>query len=116
MRNNIHHCISPVLCCTVCAVQCALYSEQCIVSSVHCAVCSMQSIVHTVVCSYAVKCLVHTALHSAYHSWFVRTLRTKKTKRTLRTKKPKAHFYFPEIKYKVTIHILVKFSVLRIKM
>ena len=38
------------------------------------------------------------------HSWFVCTLRTKKTERTLRTKKPKAHFYFPEIKYKVTIH------------
>ena len=33
------------------------------------------------------------------------TLRTKKTKRTLRTKKRKARFYFPEIKYKVTIHI-----------
>ena len=32
------------------------------------------------------------------HSWFVRTLRTKKTERTLRTKKPKVHFYFPEIK------------------
>ena len=34
-------------------------------------------------------------------------------------KKPKAHFYFPEIKYKVTIHIthinvMIKFSVLRI--
>ena len=57
------------------------------------------------------------------HSWFVRTLRTIKTVRTLRTiktvrtlrtiktertKKPKAHFYFPEIKYKVTIHILVQ--------
>ena len=42
------------------------------------------------------------------HSWFVCTLRTKKTERTLRTKKPKAHFYFPEIKYKVTIHILVQ--------
>ena len=42
-----------------------------------------------------------------YHRWFVRTLRTKKTERTLRTKKPKAHFYFPEIKYKVTIHIIV---------
>ena len=41
------------------------------------------------------------------HSWFVRTLRAKKTERTLRTKKPKVHFYFPEIKYKVTIHILV---------
>ena len=27
-------------------------------------------------------------------SWFVRTLRTKKTERTLRIKKPKAHFYF----------------------
>ena len=57
-------------------------------------------------------------MFSLHHSWFVRTLRTKKTKRTLRTKKPKAHFYFPEIKYKVTIHISVmaKFSVLRIKM
>ena len=46
------------------------------------------------------------------HSWFVHTLRTKK---------PKAHFYFPEINYKVTIHnthisVMVKFSVLRIKM
>ena len=45
----------------------------------------------------------------------------KKTERTLRTKKPKAHFYFPDIKYKVTIHnthisVMVKFSVLRIKM
>ena len=55
------------------------------------------------------------------HSWFVRTLRTKKTERTLQTKKPKAHFYFPEIKYKVTIHdthisVMVKVSVLRIKM
>ena len=39
-----------------------------------------------------------------YHSSFVRTLRNKKSERTLRTKKPKAHFYFSEIKYKVTIH------------
>ena len=41
------------------------------------------------------------------HSWSVRTLRPKKTERTLRTKDPKAHFYFPEIKYKGATHILV---------
>ena len=46
-------------------------------------------------------------VYSVHHSWFVHTLRSKKTERTLRTKKPKAHFYFPDIKYKVTIHILV---------
>ena len=50
--------------------------------------------------------LVYT-VHSVQRSWFVRTLRTRKTERTLRTKKPKAHSYFPEIKYKITIHILV---------
>ena len=33
------------------------------------------------------------------HSWFMRTLRTKK---------PKAHFYFSEIKCKVTIYTLVQ--------
>ena len=43
---------------------------------------------------YIIQCTVYTV----HHSWLVRTLRTKK---------PKAHFYFPEIKYKVTIHILV---------
>ena len=35
-------------------------------------------------------------LHPFIHSWFVRTLRTKK---------PKTHFYFRKIKYEVTIHI-----------
>ena len=74
-------------------VLCTIYSEHYIVHSVLCILYTIQ---------YTVECVL-----TLYHSWSVCTLRTKKTERTLRTKKPKAHIYFPEIKYKVTIHILV---------